>query len=260
VLYILKKRIALLLVIVVAVSVLGVLYARSLEPKYTATELVFLRARNEAHDNITDNVSAMIAYIDTVVDFCDEGVVVDRANYHYNEYLKMKADGDSGIEKVEDYTRWSERHEFTYESQDIGIDYFKASNIKTTIGEKTITGNSPFLFTVSYTEDYQDVALDKVKILVHALKLESVEDNSNYDKKYFYGVEVEIIDEGTKGISTDISVKKTIALFVVFGVILGLAAVFLSYYLDNTIKSKEELERVAGVGVMSVIEYLGGGK
>jgi hypothetical protein len=170
----------------------------------------------------------------------------------------MKADSNSGIKTVEDYTRWSDRHEYAYEAQDVGIDYFNAGSIKTVIGEKTVTGNSPFYFTVSYTEDFKDVALDKVKILVHSLKMESVEYNSNYERKYFYGVEMEIIDEGLQGISTDVSVKKTIALFVVLSIIIGLAAAFLSYYLDNTIKTKEELERATGVGVMSVIEYIGG--
>lgn len=287
-LYILKKKIILLLVIVVAVTAVGVVYGKMQKPKYTATQLVVLRAEDETVDptNTTDNISAMIAYVDTVVAFCKSGVVIDRANYHYNEYLKRTTsqDGkepqfvdDADGKAIDKYIKWSDMHreeyydwkeqfidkqtgEDKYTGVELGVKYYSAGNVATEQGEKTINGTSQFNFTVSYTDDFRQDAIDKVKILVHALRLESVELDSNFQRKYFYGVEVEIQDKELKGVSSSVSFSKTVIMFLAIGVVLGLVAVYLSHFLDNTIKTKEELERVSGVGVMSVIEYLGGDK
>jgi capsular polysaccharide biosynthesis protein len=282
-LYILKKKIILLLVIVVAVTAVGVVYGKMQKPKYTATQLVVLRAEDETVDkeNTTDNISAMIAYVDTVVAFVKSGVVIDRANYHYNEYLKRTTNGEFKTDEegkaIDKYITWSDMHreeyydwrkqfvdeqtgEDKYTGLELGVRYYSAGNVATEQGEKTTNGNSQFNFTVSYTDDYRQDAIEKVKILVHALRLESVELDSNFQRKYFYGVEVEIQDKELKGVSPSVSFSKTVIMFLAIGIVLGLVAVYLSHFLDNTIKTKEELERVSGVGVMSVIEYIGGDK
>ena len=124
-LYILKKKIILLLVIVVAVTAVGVVYGKMQKPKYTASQLVVLRAEDETVDpiNTTDNISAMIAYVDTVVAFVKTGAVIDRANYHYNEYLKRTTPqngkepefvSDEASKSIDKYITLSDMHREEY--------------------------------------------------------------------------------------------------------------------------------------------------
>lgn len=262
ILYVLRKKIILLLVVVVLVTLAGVLYSTTQKPRYTASELVFLKAVNEDQisPNVTDNVSAMISYVETVVDFCDEGVVVDRANYHYAEYLKMKANGE--VDDVESYIEWSKsvKNKNNYQGQEVDVVYFNKGDIKTSLGEKTITGNRPFNFSVKYTDDFSDIAKEKVRILVHALDLECERFDENSERKYFYAVEIIIEDEGLQAITTNVSRNKTILLFFALGLVLGVVVVYVSNALDNTVKTKVELEYLTGVGTMSIIEYIGGEK
>ncbi|MBQ8427540.1 MAG: hypothetical protein IJX16_07280 [Clostridia bacterium] len=257
ILNIIRKNIILLIVIVVLSTALGVVYARMQQPKYTATESVFFKAQNISNDNTSDNISVMIAYVDTVADFCDEGVVVDRANYHYDEYRKMKTKGE--IASLKEYTDWSTTDD-TYQGEVIEKGYYSASKISVKIEEKNNDNQRPFSFMVSYTDDNQELAQEKVVILVHALKMESKALNSNFEKKYFDGVEVQIIDAGQQGVSVNISRTKTIFLFFVLGVAIGLVGVYVIYLLDNTVKTKEELERITGTNILSVIEEQGGDK
>lgn len=257
-LHIFRKNLILLLVIIVISTFAGVVYSRMQQPNYTAHETVFFRAQNIDSNNTTDNISAMLLYVDTVTDFCDEGVVIDRANYHYTEYLQKKSEGD--VQNVEDYVAWvtSATKNNTYDREKIVPEYFAKGNISIIKPEKSDDGKKPFSFTVSYTDDYSGVASDKVQILVLSLKLESKEVNSNQERKYFYGVNIEIEDAGLTGISTNVSAKKTIILFFVLGLALGVIAVFVINFLDNTIKTKEELEHITGVSNLVVLEYQGG--
>lgn len=252
---VIKKNVILLLVIVFLSTLVGIGYSRLQQPKYTAHEFVFFKAQNIDNSNTTDNISAMIAYVDTVADFCDEGVVVDRANHHYDEYLKKKNKGE--IDNLNDYITWSTKND-TYQVTENGAKYFSKGNIGIKIAEKDSDGKKPFSFTVSYTDDSQELSYIKVRILIHSLKMESVALNSNFERKYFDGVNVEIMDEGLQGISVDISRTKTIFLFMILGVAIGLIAVYSIYLLDNTVKSREELERLTGTNIMAVIEEQGG--
>jgi uncharacterized protein involved in exopolysaccharide biosynthesis len=91
-----KRYIVLMLAIVVAALAVGFIYANTVKPDYTATEKVAYKAQNELQSTTQNNINAMNAFIGTIVDFCDEGVVVDRANYYYSRYLNAKLDFGSG--------------------------------------------------------------------------------------------------------------------------------------------------------------------
>ena len=83
--YAIKRNIILILVIMFVFAVGGVGYASILKPNYTAS----VKVRYIVDDNTgstVEDINAMRAYIDTVVDFVDEGVVVDRANYYYTKW------------------------------------------------------------------------------------------------------------------------------------------------------------------------------
>lgn len=253
-LYVLKKNIILLCVIVLLMTAGGFVYAKIQIPKYTAQEEVFFKAQNISYDENNSNMKVMVAYLDTVKDFCIAGVVLDRADFYYDQYLYKKSqDNDLTVNKF--IQEISKPNKDTYVGQLCKVKYFSEDNIK--VHSSNSKSSSVFAFRVCYTEESRDVAIEKVKILVFAIKNESVErierGNINSERKYFSGVNVEIMDEGLTGVTTDFSKTKTILLFVILGVLLGVVVVFIKHLLDNTIKTKEELERLTGFNVLSVI-------
>ncbi len=269
--YVLKRNILLLLAVIFVFTIGGVLFANAQSPVYTARELVFFRAKSTETSSNSDviNISLMRAYVQTVTDFADEGVVIDRANYYYEEYKKSEFNGnvDTYIAKVVEVVVVDDKTgetapkpgADTYDGQITANKYYSKSSIGISTGAKADDGSAPFSFTVSYTDKTKTTSYEKVKILVLALRQECIEIDGA-DKKYFPGVDVEIIDDGPQGSpAINLSKNKTIMKFVVSGIVVAIVAVFLRNLLDNTVKTKEELERIVGVDVLSII-YTQGGK
>ncbi len=259
-LYVLKKNLILLFVIVIIVTAGGFVYANMQKPNYTAQELVFFKAQNISYNETTSNIKVMVAYVDTIKDFCNEGVVLDRADYYYDQFLQKNSKNDKYT--VDAYISEIRKTD-TYERKPNKIKYFDASAVSVQSSSST-SGNKPFSFRVGYTAGTRAEAEQMVKILVLALKNESVErtipGDINSERKYFSGVNVDIIDEGLQGVSVDVNKTKTILLFIALGVALGVVVVFVKNFFDNTIKTKEELEYVTGFNVLAVISNQGGAK
>lgn len=87
-----RKNWILILVIVILFSAMGVVYGRFQKPVYTARHQAFYSTRNITVDdpNAAEHVNVARAFMDTVVDFADEELVVKRADYLYDEYLSQK--------------------------------------------------------------------------------------------------------------------------------------------------------------------------
>lgn len=256
---VLKRNIILLIVIVLLVTVGGVVYANIQKPSYTATEMVFFRAQNIEDSKTTNNINVMRAYVGTVADFCDEGVVLDRANYYYKCYEeRKKTEPTIG---VDDYIL-SLKIEDAYNGQTVEQTYISQNKISVQTHTPDENGHRPFSFSVSYTDDTEYQAWSKVKILIFAFGQECLETESEdtEEKKYFDGVNVSIIDEGLKGTSTNVPKTKITLLFFALGIVAALIIVYAKSILDNTVKTKEELEQITGLGVMAVIYSQGGDK
>ena len=93
----LKKSIILVLAIVLLALGVGLVYAKVRKPEYIAEEQVMFSMGDGTY--ITTEINAMYAYRDTVMDFCDNGVVIDRANFYYDYYKKVSADTDYSLEE-----------------------------------------------------------------------------------------------------------------------------------------------------------------
>jgi capsular polysaccharide biosynthesis protein len=78
--------------------------------------------------------------------------------------------------------------------------------------------------------------------------------------KYFDTVEVAMKDLGTMPVSTSSSKMKTILVFGVISVVAGVVVVYIKNLLDNTVKTKEDLNRITGVDLLASIDKQGGGK
>ncbi len=256
-LYVLKRNVIFLIVVVLLFTAGGFLYANMQKPRYTATEKVFFRATNMVDDKTTSNINVMRAYIDTVVDFCDEGVVIDRANYYYTDFYNwVKGKEGTLLDLIDAYAQ----EEDTYV---LGVkdNYYNVDDISVYIKQADSTLNStPFNFEIKYTDENSTHAVVKLKLLVLAFTRECVETETDTEMKYFSGVKVNILDGGFGGVSTNLAKNKIIFLFFVLGIVIGLVIIYFKNFLDNTFKTKEELEYLSGLTVLSVIDLQGGEK
>lgn len=254
ILYAVKRNIWLMILVVVLSIGVGVGYIFTVEPNYTSTLKVAYKAENDLDSTTQNNINAMNAFIGTIVDFCDEGVVVDRANFYYNGYLNEKRhEGDDYT--VQDYVD-AIRIKDTYDQTVPKLQAIVAKNISTSY-EVDEEDAAKFSFYVGYTDKDANASADKVKILALAFDLETKEtiviDNKEQGK-YFAGITSEIIDLDYVGKPvSDVSKTRVLLLSGIVGVILALLLVYLLVISDKTLKDKEELEEIIGADMLSYI-------
>ena len=97
-LYVLKKNILLILIITVVATAIGGVFAIFRKPDYIAEEQVLYRMGDGS--DVASDINTMNAYKDTIMDFCDNGVVVDRANFYFYNYVKDGYELDKFINDV----------------------------------------------------------------------------------------------------------------------------------------------------------------
>lgn len=254
-----KRFWVLILAIVVAFTACGLAYSYIRKPNYTATEKIVYKAQNTFEDATAYHINAMDAFVDTIVDFCDEDVVTDRANFYYSMYLNQKAKEGAGF-TVADYIA-SERENDTYDRQEIKTERILKSNIEVEVTPEEEDNGAKFSFSVKYTDKDRTAAIEKLKILVFAIDMESrvtvVTDNKTVNK-YFTGINNEIMDFGTEEVSSDLSKFRIILVAFILGVLAACATVYAIYLFDNTVKTKEELEQLTGASSLSYISRQGG--
>lgn len=243
-LIVLKKNIILFLAVIIGVTAAGVAAAFIRKPYYTATEPVDYTA--SIGDSFTSNNSAMTAYMSTVVDFCDSGVVTDRADYYYAKYLESGS-GDlnafiAGVKENDDYDQKLAENKTSGQKK-----YFTADMISVNYNENDT--EEIYAFDISLKDVSPAAARVKLRILVLAFDMEVTD--------YFVGLKTsirELVDsENDIPVKVDMSKTKIVALSFVLGCVLAAAAVYLVYVLDKTIADKKELEEITGVKLLAEI-------
>lgn len=137
-----RRSIILMLVVVFLSLGTGFAYAKLRKPEYIAEEQVLFSMGDGTF--IQAEINAMHAYRDTVVDFCDNGVVLDRANYYYSNFLALKG-GDysldqyiESIEYTEDMINWYEQEiDFLTEKQ-LKEDFLEKGGVDANLTEATL--------------------------------------------------------------------------------------------------------------------------
>lgn len=248
--YVLKKRI-LLIFLVTAISVAcGFGFIQIKKPTYTATQNISYKAilsssetedlKNQTATEKQANINAMRAYIDTVVDFCDEGIVLKLADDIYADYLKSQKSIDKYISEFDKEA----------EIEKSGISYFKKGDITATTKTNAVDDGSSFLFRLSINAPTSQEARTKSRILVLAISIQA------YDA--FGGVKT-IIEETVAEAdditcSSSASKKRTLLVFFVIGIGLSLLAVYITELMDRTIQDKDEFESLTDTNVIAYIE------
>lgn len=137
--------------------------------------------------------------------------------------------------------------------------YFYAGSISVDYEKTASSGDENFIFTINYTDVTPELAMEKVKFIISAIDYETKLYATNYyapaEAKFifFKNVEVSIVDAGYSGYSSSVSFIKNMVVFLAIGVLVGVLSAYLKELFDNTVKTKEDLEHITGVKMLSAI-------
>ncbi len=273
----------LLITIIVAIAIaIGVVISYFQVPIYTATCKTIYKASAFIDDNGDgemseeeeaklgkyDNITLTNRYLTTVVDFCKQGCVADRANYYYNDYINNK----DIYPTVNDYIDWLDK-EFKAK-EDKYLDKINESKKKdedflSTLPQEIvmsgITIKQPdeesFVVNVSYTDENIDVVTDKVLLVYAAInreaKVKTTVDEATFFK-YFYNAEVNLTNTTLMPTPyNSVNRKKTVLIAAVVGAVVSLVAVYVENMFNRTIRSRSELESCTGAGFLAYIDDQG---
>lgn len=255
-LHVLKRNLVLILVVIIIVTGCGVGYSFVRNPEYTANMRVSFSVEGKDSATIGENIQ----YINTIVDFVDEGVVVDRANAYYIKWADgFKKEGKTVQEFCDYYNQINvpnELYDKYGRKETLPTDTFiYASSISTKTKQNEDTTN--WIFQICCTDSNSQDALEKAYILVLAYEHE-LEGGEYFGENS--SLKVNIGNLGFDGISIDMSKKSIIVIAFALGVILSLVLVYVKVLFDKTIKDRQELERITGVELVGCINLVEEGK
>ena len=264
----LKRSLVLVIAMMLVCTALGTAYGFIKKPNYTATEKVVFtaEAEDETKNNIVTNFNIMSAYINTIVDFCDEGVVVDRANFYYAQYMQRIQPGSPYIQEseytVEDFIYDIDYVEDPYSTETSvsgSIQYIARENVYVSAQVET-EKTDEYAFSLGYTDGDKEQASIKAKIYLLAFRREIQPPADKPGIQYFDGIKITILGLDANGVTSDVSKVKFAAIGFVIGIVLSALAVYVINVTDVTIKSKDDLEDLTGTTVLAYIDDVGGKK
>lgn len=219
ILVLLWRNIIFIVLLTVVVAVAGGFYASTIKPTYTATRHVLVKAANSnSSSSASDYNDITVATVElpTVADFFKKEVVVNGANDSYGK-----------------------EHFGSISSGAISTSYNEEKRF----------------LTISYTDANKEVAKTKIDAVIQAGKTVIESTNEDGTPTYF-SVYVEIlpVDAGKASVSENSNKNTVIILSVVLGAVLSIGIVLLKNLLDDTIKSKEDLEKITGIKMLACID------
>lgn len=252
ILFALRRNIIIVLITIFLCACCGLGGAYLKKPNYVAAENVIYKAEQAAGGGgYAADINIMRAYFNTIIDFCDEGVVTDRANYYYVNFLNAKNSSDEEI-SVSDYLKTISQDDDGYaNSTNVNKSYILKEKIATS-ADVSSADSEQFSFVIRYTDENKIDAYNKVKILVFAMQMEL---DSN---DYFEAIDNQVITLGSLGVTSDVSKTKAVLIGALAGVVVAAIIVYLRVIFDKTITSKEVLEELTGTTVLAVVEKEGG--
>lgn len=137
--------------------------------------------------------------------------------------------------------------------------YFNANAISVEYEKSIVSNEENFILTIGYADANQQIARDKVRFVINAIdteaKLYAIDELEPVEAKFtfFKNVEVTISDADFDGYSSSVSTIKTMFVFLAIGIAVGVLTAYLKELFDNTIKTKDELEALTGVKMLSAI-------
>ncbi len=264
--YALKRCMAIFIAIVILGTAGGLVYGFVKKPDYTAKEQIVFTAKALENGNPVINVNIMRAYANTIIDFCDEGVVLDRANFYYVTYKS----------RVEDPNKGYLDQKGKYSVDDFIDDIETVEDPKVVVGtEKHIIKENVYVsatvetdeqdvyaFSLGYTDSNQEEAKIKTKILVLAFMREIQPAPNTTGVKYFEGINITItkLSKGELTATSNVSKVATTIKGFILGLVVAIIVTYVVNVTDVTIKDKDDLEEITGADVLAYIQDQGGKK
>lgn len=250
-----KKNWLILAVAIVLFTVAGIGYAYYRKPVYTARQNAVYSAKLDPSSTSLNDYTITLNMIDTFVDFCDEAVVLERANFYYDGYKNSAIE----LEGLEAYVE-SIRETDTYGGSYDGEEYITPSDVSVTASSYT-DSNVSFNIVVKCNDKAAEAARVKVKLLVLAIDSEAhvPADSDGLGEYKYFGAYVSLEDYGYIGSTVDMSKTKIVIIAFILGVVAGLLAVYVVCLVNRTVREKSELEAITGTAVLAFISNSAGG-
>ena len=267
----LRVHIFLIIAVTVFFFIAGFAYSRIRKPIYTASVPAQFNAEikdTEGEMDVVSSVNYIFASYETVVKFCEYGAVIDRANVYYNYYLTEKRNGT-----VEDIDEFIAKLTALYD----------AADAETGLSARETRSEVPgYAVTEDLMNEYRgewfngdntgaNFASTKEQTTLFHLWVKNA--NRNYAMEmariYVFSADVafNLLDFGAEShiqemnssvysvsVSPDVSTRRIVAISTAIGIVLSLLTVYLIYLLDNTVKTKEQMERLTGATLLGYVE------
>lgn len=213
-LLILRANVFIIVAIIVIAALVGIVYHTTEKPEYSARQSLIVRCVSINSDGETVNTMST-ANLNTIVESCRQTVVIEEANRLY-----------FGGEGAEGYAIFSSNLSVSYNSE-----------------------QTSYYIYIAYTDSDRDEAAKKVNCLVEAASTVGAKLASEGLSMTVTFMEV----NDDPDISAQSNAKLVLALCIVAGVIVAVLVVLFRYLLDDTVKTKEELERITGTKVFAFL-------
>lgn len=248
---VIRNNIILILVIILLATSIGIGYAYIRKPNYTASISARLSVQVAGSDKGVQKENATQNYIKTVIDFCDEGVVLDRANWYYLSWQKEKAN-----KTLEEFLTAENIEAIKYDEIENPrvskeAEAIFADHITTQANTKNNITN--IVFDIKYTDNSKTDAEEKVQILMAAFAKEINLSDAENNHIYFEKLTMQVESKGLVGTQIDMSNTMIVMASIVIGVILAALILYAKNILDNSVRTKEELEMLTGAQVVGMI-------
>lgn len=236
-----------LIILIIALSICaGWGYTKLQKPIYTSSEETnYVAYYKNDPDDIQKSITIMRAYVHTMVDLCTTGVVLDKAEFYYNQFINSNMDFDEFINKTK-----AGEYESLYDAKNPAErKYFKADSVSATLKEYTEDFDS---FHIIITCKNYSPTVVKQMVRVFAVAIDSI------GKDFFTDITSRVYEMTTSvkylSVRSDTSLTKNLLVFFGIGVILSALVVYIKTLLDNTITDKEDAELLTGINVLAYID------
>ena len=273
ILYALRAQWLLILIVTVLFAAGGFAYSKVRKPVYTATVPVLfdvsgIKSEKNEEDQVS-NTNYLFAYLDQAVGICTSGITIDRANVYYDYYLKFRRENPNKnindfmsvlSAEYETVKTTAERKELpSYPVNDENIKqyrekYFTSDKFGTNYKHSSNSADTNVNFNLWVKDLDSGSAKDMACIYAFAADF-SLNKILQFDKSNGNAGIINLAGSSAGvNVSSDASLKKVVIIAAVMGLALSLIAVYITYLMDNTVKSKEQLERISGAGVIAYID------
>lgn len=245
------KNWILMIIIIAVVTVAGVVFSYFRDPNYTAVSKASFSVSDVKNNSYNNNVLTN-NFITTMVDFCDEGFVIERANYYYGEYIKSGKHINQFIADVETGVICTDYNQ-TVRGNYQGTAYITAGNL--TVSTDSTDADRIYGFTIKYKDAEANLASDKARIIVLAIAEEVKVPGAEDGTTFYFGFSNVLITPSEKASSTvDLTKRSIVLMFIIAGVVLSVLIVYVKGLFNHSVRDREELEKITGVSLLSYID------